>query len=74
MHKTSTSFRVAVKSEQKSDTSIEVIELHPAELDLIKAIRNNWRHGEITIIARDGRPYRLMRVTEFIELGKSGQG
>ena len=50
-----------------SDSDI-IIELHPNEIQLIKAIRNNWRFGEITIVVRDGVPYRLKRVEEFIEL------
>ena len=52
---------------QKSDSDI-IIELHPQEMQLIKAIRNNWRFGEITIIVRNGIPYRLKRVEEFIDL------
>ena len=49
------------------DTTI-IIELHPNEIALIKALRNNWRFGEITILVRDGIPYRLRRVQEFIDL------
>lgn len=51
----------------RDDTTV-VIELHPQEIQLLKAIRNNWRFGEITIIVRDGIPYRLKRVEEFIDL------
>ena len=51
------------------DTShIEIISLHPQELQLIKSLRNNWRFGEVVIIMRDGIPMRLKRVTEFIDL------
>ena len=50
-----------------NDTDV-IIELHPAEIQLLKAIRHNWRFGEITIIVRDGIPYRLKRVEEFIDL------
>lgn len=49
------------------DTDI-IIELHPKEIQLIKAIRNNWRFGEVTILVRDGLPYRLKRVQEFLDL------
>ena len=51
----------------ENDTVIEIINLHPQEIELIKSIRNKWRFGEITIIARDGLPVRLRRVTEFID-------
>lgn len=47
-----------------------IIELHPQEIQLIKAIRKNWRYGEVTILVRDGIPYRLKRVQEFIDLDK----
>ena len=54
---------------QGADTSfIEIISLHPKELQLIKSLRNNWRFGSVTIMMRDGLPYRLMRVEEFIDL------
>lgn len=54
-----------------ADTVItEIIELHPQEIELIKAIRNKWRYGEITILARNGLPYRMVRVQEFINLDK----
>jgi len=53
----------------ENDTSIiEIVELRPEELQLINSIRNNWRFGEITIIVRDGIPFRLKKVTEFIDL------
>jgi hypothetical protein len=52
------------------DTDI-IIELHPKEIQLIKAIRNNWRFGEVTILVRKGLPYRLRRVQEFIDLDTS---
>ena len=65
-----------ISSTQKYDTvvqgadtsSIEIISLHPKELQLIKSLRNNWRYGEVVILMRDGLPYRLRRVTEFIDL------
>lgn len=47
---------------------IEIINLHPQEIQLIKSIRHNWRFGEIVILTRNGLPYRLRRVTEFIDL------
>jgi len=50
-----------------NDTTV-IIELHPQEIQLIKSLRNNWRFGEVTIIVREGIPYRLKRVEEFIDL------
>jgi len=51
-----------------NDTIIDIINLHPKEVQLLKSIRNNWRFGEITIITRDGLPVRLRRVIEFDDL------
>ena len=56
----------------KADTDI-IIELHPFEMQLIKSLRNNWRFGEVTILVRDGIPYRLKRVQEFIDLDTNGR-
>ena len=54
---------------RNSDTTkVEVISLHQKEMDLIKALRHSWRFGRVTILMRDGLPYRLERVTEFIDL------
>jgi hypothetical protein len=60
------------QSKQKfilTDDTTTIIELHPFEIQLIKAIRNQWRFGEITIIVKDGIPFRLKRVQEFIDFG-----
>lgn len=52
-----------------SDTTIiEITELHPLEMQLLKSMRHRWRFGEITIIMRNGLPFRLKRVEEFIDL------
>ena len=53
-----------------SDT-IDIIELHVNEINLIKALRNQWRFGEVIIEVKDGIPYRLVRVKEFIDLNKT---
>lgn len=50
------------------DDSAVIIELHPQEIELIRALRNQWRFGEVTIIMRNGIPERLARVHEFIDL------
>jgi len=55
---------------QSNDTLIEILELHPKELELICNLRKNWRFGEITIIMRDGLPVRLRRIVEFEDLEK----
>lgn len=55
----------------RSDTTvIEIMSLAPQEMELLKAIRNKWRYGEITILARKGLPYRMVRTQEFIDLSK----
>ena len=51
-----------------TDTTIELIELHRSEVELLHALRRNWRYGEVTIVMRDGLPVRLKRVSEFIDL------
>jgi hypothetical protein len=54
-----------------TDTVIsEIIELHPFEMELLKALRHKWRFGEVTILMRSGLPFRLVRVQEFIDLTK----
>lgn len=51
-----------------TEDTTTIIELHKNEMQLLRAIRNQWRFGEITIIVRDGLPIRLKRVEEFIDL------
>ena len=54
---------------QTNDTTlIEIVTLRPEEAQLLRAIRNQWRFGDITIKVRDGVPFRLVRVQEFIDL------
>ena len=54
-----------------SDTTIiEIVELTMKEIELIKAIRHRWRFGELTLLVRDGQPYRMKRVTEFTDLSE----
>ena len=58
---------------QTNDTTlIEIMSLHPNEMQLLKAIRNQWRFGDITVRVRDGLPFRLLRVQEFIDLDEKG--
>lgn len=56
--------------QKTSDTTIELIELHRSEIQLIKALRNSLKFGEVTIKMRDGLPVRLVRIQEFVDLGE----
>lgn len=60
--------RYSRTSQINADTSIEMLVLRPQEMQLIKNLRTNFRFGEVTIIMRDGIPFRLKRITEFAEL------
>lgn len=51
-----------------NDSTIEIIELRPEEVQLLKNLRHNFRFGEVTILMRDGIPVRLKRITEFADL------
>ena len=50
-----------------SDTFIELIDLHPFEMQLVKRLRN-YKFGEVTIIMKDGLPMRFKRITEIENL------
>ena len=52
-------------------TIIEVVQLTTQEVELIKAIRHKWKFGELVIQVRNGQPFRMVRVQEFIDLTKS---
>jgi hypothetical protein len=54
-----------------TDDTTAIIELHKNEMQLIRAIRNKFRFGEITIIVRDGLPVQLKRTIEFENLDKN---
>ena len=54
-----------------NDTSIiEIIDLHPQEIRLIKALRTNYRFGEVVLMVKDGLPFRLEKVIRSIDLTK----
>ena len=53
---------------QNDSTVIEIIDLHPHEIQLIKHLRNTFKFGEVTIIMKDGVPFRIKRVMEFQNL------
>ena len=56
------------KPKVSNDTTIEILELHPYEVQLLRNLRKNFRFGEITIIMKDGLPFRLKRIMEFADL------
>lgn len=56
------------KTRQSNDTLIEILELHPFEMELLRNLRTKFRYGRVTISMKDGLPFRLERVTEFAEL------
>lgn len=53
---------------QSDTTVIEILELHPQEVELLRHLRTRFKFGEITIIMRDGLPARVKRITEFGDL------
>jgi hypothetical protein len=52
----------------ENDSTIEIIELRPQEVQLLKFLRNSLKFGEVVIKVRDGVPVRLVRIQEFIDL------
>lgn len=56
-----------VRINQSNDTVIEIVELHPNEVWMLRDMRIRFKFGEITIIMRDGLPVRWKRITEFGE-------
>ena len=57
-------------NQTRSDTLIEILELAPAEMDLLGKIRKRFRNGELTIIVRDGVPVQIRRITEIENLNR----
>ena len=52
----------------RNDSVIEILELSPNEVQLLRNLRTKFRFGEVTIIMKDGVPFRLKRITEFADL------
>ena len=52
----------------RSDTYIEILELHPNEMQLIQRLRKSLRFGEMTITMRDGLPVKITRIVEIENL------
>lgn len=51
-----------------SDTTIELIEMSRAEVQLLRIVRNGPKFGEIVIRLKDGKPYQIVRVQEMVNL------
>lgn len=49
-------------------TVIEIMDLRPQEMELLKMLRSRFRFGDVTIKMRDGIPFRLVRTQEFSDL------
>jgi hypothetical protein len=49
-----------IKPLKKEDRKI-MIEVHQAEFELLKRIREKYQYGEITILVRDGLPNDIIR-------------
>lgn len=47
-----------------NDTVIEILELHPNEVYLLRSLRTRFRFGDITITMREGLPFQWKRITE----------
>ena len=56
-----------------NDTLIEILELSRNEMELIQSIRKRWRFGEIVLQVKDGQPFRMVRVQEFLDLTKDNK-
>lgn len=60
--------RTTSRKAQSDTTTIEIVELSPQELSLLRVLRNGLRFGEVTIRVRNGAPYQVVRVTEMVNL------
>lgn len=49
-------------------TIIEILELHPFEMQLIHRLRKSLKFGEMTITVRDGLPVKITRIVEVENL------
>lgn len=48
-----------------NDSIIEILELHPSEMQLLHALRKRFRFGDITITMQNGLPFQWKRITEI---------
>ncbi len=48
-----------------NDTLIQILELHPSEMQLLHALRTRFKFGEVTIRTHNGLPFEWRRVTEM---------
>jgi hypothetical protein len=51
-----------------NDSVIEILELHPNEMELIRRLRTSLKFGEMTITMRDGLPVKITRIVEIENL------
>lgn len=56
-----------IKEKQSNDTLIELIDMHPFEMELVKRLRK-YRFGEVVIIMKDGLPMRFKQITIIEDL------
>ena len=52
-----------------SSRVIDIIDLSPQEMQLLKTLRSRFKFGEVTIIMRDGVPQRIKRIVDIVDLG-----
>lgn len=57
-----------METKTRNDTFIEIIDLHPFEMELLRNLRTKFRFGDITITMKDGLPFRIKRITEYADL------
>ncbi len=55
-------------NKEKKINKDDIGELNQEELNLIYYIRNRFRYGDITIIVRDGKPWRIVKAFESTDL------
>lgn len=53
---------------EKKITKEDIGEISQQELELIYYIRNKFRFGEITLMVREGKPYRILKAFESTDL------
>ena len=53
-----------------ADDTTVIVDLHPAEVDLLRMLRTKYRFVEVTIKMRDGLPDTIIRITEVDKLGR----
>lgn len=57
-----------IDNKEKKINKDDIGELSQSELNLIFYIRNRFRFGDITIVVRDGKPFRIIKAFESTDL------